>query len=179
MDVREEYYEKTKAEIDVLASAGAVMSGNAFSQVMLLKGEPEASTDADSSLLSGEDGKALRAALGALGYAPEDWVGLSALDAEGQPLVPGTLRLAVATLDPNTIIALDEPAAAGLREAFAEELANLESLQEAMLEPGCVAHVLGMRFLALGGFEGSLSDPKAKQLMWARLKQVPPLGEPY
>lgn len=176
MDVTAEYLEKAKAELADLASAGVVMSGNAFSQVLLLKGEPEV---AGVKLLAGEDGKALRAALGALGYAPEDWVGLSALDSEGFTLVPGTLRLAIATLDPATIIALDEPAAAALREAFADELVGVPALEQAMLQPGYVAHILGMRVLALGGFEESLSDTKKKQLMWAYLKQLPPLGEPY
>ena len=42
-----------------------------------------------------------------------------------------------------------------------------------------MVQLLGMRVTALGGFEESLSNPKAKQLMWARLKQLPPLGEPY
>lgn len=176
MDIAKDYLDKTKAELEDLASAGVVTSGNAFSQVMLLKGEPEA---ADTALLAGEDGKALRAALSALGYAPEDWVGLCALDAEGFPLVPGTLRLAVATLDPSTIIALDEPAAAALREAFADELVDIERLEEAMLQPGYVTQILGMRVMALGGFAASLSDTHAKQQMWAYLKQLPPLAEPY
>ena len=100
-------------------------------------------------------------------------------DAEGYPLVPGTLRLAIATLDPDTLVALDDVAAAAIREAFADELVELESLDAATLSPGLVVRVLGMRVLALGGFEKSLSDPKAKQLMWARLKQLPPQGEPY
>ena len=40
MGVREEYLEKARAELDDLVSAGVVMVGNAFSQVLLLKGEP-------------------------------------------------------------------------------------------------------------------------------------------
>lgn len=201
MGVDEEFQDKARAELGDLAEAGVVMVGNAFSQVLLLKGEPEegasdggaaanadptdappspdASTAGASALLSGPDGKALRAALGALGYAPEDWVGLSTRDADGYPLVPGTLRLAVVTLDPSTVIALDEPAAAALREAFADELVELQSLEAATLQAGSVVQLLGMRVMALGGFEESLSNPKAKQLMWARLKQLPPLGEPY
>lgn len=203
MGASEEFLDKAKAELGDLAEAGVVMAGNAFSQVLLLKGEPEASTEAGAdaaagaaagsaseasgatgsaaapALLSGPDGKALRAALGALGYAPEDWAGLSTRDADGYSLVPGTLRLAIVTLDPSTIIALDEPAAAALREAFADELVELQSLEAATLAPGYVVQLLGMRVMALGGFEASLSDPKAKQLMWARLKQLPPLGEPY
>ncbi len=201
MGVGEEFLDKARAELGDLAEAGVVMAGNAFSQVLLLKGEPEegtsdggaaanaAPTDASTSpdvspagttaLLSGPDGKALRAALGALGYAPEDWAGLSIRDADGYPLVPGTLRLAIVTLDPSTVIALDEPAAAALREAFADELVELQSLEAATLQAGYMVRLLGMRVMALGGFEESLSNPKAKQLMWARLKQLPPLGEPY
>ena len=48
-----------------------------------------------------------------------------------------------------------------------------------MLADGEVAQVLGMRVMALGGFAASLSSQHEKQLMWARLKQIPPLGEPY
>lgn len=176
MDIREEYYEKTKAEIERLEAAGVVMTGNAFSQVLLVKGEAE---EAGTELLSAPDGVALRSALAALGYAPEDWAGLSAMDANGAPLTPASLRLTIATLDPNTVIILDEPAAAALREAFAEELASLESLEEATLQPGSVAYVLGMRLLALGGFAAALGSQKEKALMWARLKQLLPLGEPY
>ena len=89
------------------------------------------------------------------------------------------MRLAIATLDPATVIALDAPAASAICEAFADELVELESLEAATLAPGYVVRLLGMRVLALGGFEQSLADAKAKQVMWARLKQVPPLGEPY
>lgn len=181
MDVRQEYLDKARAELGDLAQAGVIMTGNAFSHVLLVKGEPEvpAADGSVSRLLEGPDGKALHAALCALGYAPEDWGGLSVNDAEGYPLVPGTLRLAIATLDPDTLVALDDAAAAAIREAFADELVELESLDAATLSPGLVVRVLGMRVLALGGFEKSLSDPKAKQLMWARLKQLPPQGEPY
>lgn len=176
MDIREEYFEKTKAELEKVAAAGVLMCGNAFSQVLLIKGEPEAS---DSPLLEGEDGKALRAALKALGYAPEDWAGIAAYNASGSALTPEAARLAIATFDPNTIIALDEPAAALLRETFVDELMALPNLEQATLQPGYVVPILGMRVLVLGGFEQSLNDAKAKQLMWARLKQIPPLGEPY
>ena len=33
--------------------------------------------------------------------------------------------------------------------------------------------------LNLGGFAAALGNPRQKQVMWARLKQVPPLAEPY
>lgn len=176
MDVGEECLEKAKAELGDLTQAGVVLAGNAFSHVLLVKGEAEVQ---GSALLCAADGEALRAALSALGYAPEDWAGLSTRDADGAALSPDTLRLAVTTLDPSTLVALDDQAAAALREAYADELIELENLEAATLMPGVLARILGMRVLNLGGFEASLNDPKAKQLMWARLKLLPPLGEPY
>ena len=41
MGVSDEYVNKAKAELGDLADAGVVMSGNAFSPVLLVKGEPE------------------------------------------------------------------------------------------------------------------------------------------
>ena len=73
----------------------------------------------------------------------------------------------------------DNEAANLLREAYADDLASLEGFEEAMLVDGLVVHVAGMRVMALGGFEAALSDARQKQVMWARLKQLPPLGEPY
>lgn len=177
-DVRRVYADKARAEIEELVGRGAVMAGNAFSQVLLLKGEP-AKDELPDALLAGADGDALRAALAALGYEPQDWAGLACVRADGTPLGPEALRLAVATLDPSTVIALDDVASLALREAYADEFVALEDLKQATLQPGAVARVLGMRVLALGGFAGSLSDPAAKQRMWARLKLLPPLGEPY
>ena len=66
-----------------------------------------------------------------------------------------------------------------MREAFADELVTIEELPAAMLEPGYIATVRGIRVMALGGFAAALASPQAKQLMWARLKQLPPLGEPF
>ena len=73
----------------------------------------------------------------------------------------------------------DETATQVVRDAYAEELSGLEDLNEALLPAGMVAYVCGMRFLNLGGFAAALGDPRQKQVMWARLKQVPPLAEPY
>ena len=73
---------------------------------------------------------------------------------------------------------VDDDAAAVMREAYAEELAQVEQFDVAMLEPGLIARVLGRRVLALGGFEAALGDARAKQRMWAYLKQLPPIGSP-
>ena len=79
---REAYAAKTRAEIASLAEQGVLFAGNAFSSVTLVKGEPEKDGAAP---FSGPDGRALRDALMALGYAPEDWSALLSCDADGVP----------------------------------------------------------------------------------------------
>lgn len=155
------------------------MAGNAFSSVLLLKGDPSQSERAAGRLLAGDDGKALRAALQALGYAPEDWAGLATWDMRGGVLDAPLLREAVCVLDPATLVLCDGAAAQAVREAYAQDLSLLESFEEAMLAEGTVVQLAGMRVLALGGFAAALGDARQKQLMWARLKLLPPLGEPY
>lgn len=169
----EAYVRKMRAELRAVQEKGVQMAGNAFSSVLLVKGELGPAELMGGGLLSGADGKALRAALLKLGYAPEDW---AAIDATASPEL---FRQAVATLDPNTLVACDEKAAALVRDALAEELSGLPSIDDAMLVPGRVVRVAGMRVLNLGGFEAALSSSAQKQIMWARLKQIPPLGDPY
>lgn len=176
---RERYLAKTRAELEGLVGRGVVMAGNAFAQVALVKGEPTAEEHSGGKLLGGADGKALRSALQALGYAPEDWVGLATWDEAGTQVDAGLLREALCALDPSTVIICDEAAANLVREAYAEDLSLLESFEEAMLADGVVPTVAGMRMMALGGFAAALADDHDKQVMWRRLKQLPPLGEPY
>ena len=177
---RRAYLDKMAAEVDGLAARGVVAGGNAFSPVLLAKGELSAKEAAGAEPFSGADGAALKASLKALGYAPEEWCWLLTCSADGAvPLDAGLVREAVCTLDPATLICVDEAAAAAVRDAYADDLAIIESLQEAMLAAGTVVHVAGMRVLSLGGFSAALSDAHEKQVMWARLKLVPPLGEPF
>ena len=179
----------TRQELESLAKRGVVAQGNAFSSIVLVKGELNADERAGGSLLAGADGTALRAALERLGYAPEDFCGLAAVAGEAEPgfaaapqfeLLPAEVfREAVEALDPEAVVLLDDVAAHAMREAYADDLAILARLEEAMLAPGVVAHVAGMRVLNLGGFADALSDAREKQVMWARLKLIPPLGEPF
>ena len=173
--------DKTTAELDSLAARGVRAGGNAFSAVLLVKGELSEAEKNGEPALSGADGAALRASLERLGYPPEDWEWLLTVDAAGEQLDAALLREAVCALDPATIVCCDEAAAVLLREAYADDLAALESLEEALLAPGTVARVLGMRVLNLGGFAAALAsgDAREKQVMWARLKKIPPLGEPF
>lgn len=167
---RAAYVAKTRAEVAALAARGVVVCGNAFSSVLIVKGELSADELAGGPLLAGPDGDALRKALVRLGYAPEDWAGLSALVMDtGQALTPGLFRTAVAALGPSTVLLCDDVAAIAFCTAYGIE----------PLTPGVVTDVLGMRALDLGGFAASLDDPQRKQWAWACLKRVPPLAEPY
>ena len=177
---REAYVEKAKAELSGLAARGVRMGGNAFSAVLLAKGELSAEERAGAELLSGPDGVALRKSLAKLGYEPEDWCTVCLPEPGGPGALPASLvRETLVALDPATLVCCDNAAAQAVRDAFADDLADLPSFHEAMLEPGYVVSVRGVRVLALGGFADALGDQRQKQLMWARLKQIPPLGEPF
>lgn len=176
-------------ELASLRARGVVMAGNAFSPIVLVKGSLNDEERTGAVLLSGADGTALRAALGAIGYAPEDFCALASVAGEAdvseraaepdRPLPSEIFREALEALDPEAVILLDDAAADVMREAYADALVAIEDFDTAMLKPGLVAHVLGRRVLALDGFEASLGDPKEKQRMWAYIKQLPPAGAPY
>ncbi len=187
---REALLGAARQEFEHLAKAGVRMFGNAFSPIVLVKGELNEAERAGGDVLAGADGDALRAALGRLGYAPEDFCALSAVAGAGDCAVapttpvgsmlsPDVFREALEALDPEAIVLLDDAAATEMREAYAAELAAIEQFDVAMLAPGLVARVLGRRVLALDGFEAALGDAAAKQRMWAYLKQLPPAGAPY
>lgn len=176
-------------ELEALATRGVRMVGNAFSPIVLVKGELNADELAGGELLAGADGHALRAALGAIGYAPEDFCALAAVAgpaqpgdavaAAGEPLPPEVLHEALETLDPEAVLLLDDAAARAMRDAYADALVVIEDFDTAMLKPGLIAPVLGRRVLALDGFEAALNDPREKQRMWAYIKRLPPAGAPY
>lgn len=177
-------------ELKGLEARGVRMAGNAFSPIVLVKGELNDAECSGGPLLSGADGTALRAALGAIGWEPQDLCVLAAVAGSGDEAVAGGLpvgeplpvdlfRETLEALDPEAVILLDDAAADLLRETYADALAIIEDFDTAMLKPGLVASVLGRRVLALDGFEAALSQPAEKQRMWAYLKQMPPLGAPY
>lgn len=174
--LKEAYVGKMRAEVALLEERGVSFAGNAFSSVTLVKGEPEPD---EAAPFSGADGTALRNALMALGYAPEDWSAFLACDGAGMPLGEDLFLQAIVTLDPATLILCDEQAADLARNVFAAELVELADFEAAMLAPGALALVRGIRMMNLGGFAGALGDNRAKQTMWRRLKMLPPLGEPY
>lgn len=187
---KEALADAAEQELKGLEARGVRMAGNAFSPVVLVKGELNDAERSGEPLLSGADGTALRAALGAIGWEPQDLCVLAAVAGSGDEAVAGGLmageplpvdlfREALEALDPEAVILLDDAAADLLRETYADALAIVEDFDTAMLKPGLIAPVLGRRVLALDGFEAALSQPAEKQRMWAYLKQIPPLGAPY
>jgi hypothetical protein len=174
--VKAAYLAKATAELTALQDAGLRMAGTAGAPVLLIKGTPTAQEAAGAAAFSGADGEALRKSLAALAYAPDGWSALVAAGPAGEPLAPQLLRTAIAALDPNTVIATDDAAAAALREAYAPELVRAPELAAATLVPGVVCHICGMRMLALGNFLGSLENQQEKLVMWQRLQEVRPLA---
>ena len=173
-DRRRAYLDKASAELGRLAGCGVRSGGNAFSELLFLRASAEGEEPFGEA-----EAKALRASLERLGYPPECWLWLLTCDDNGKPLDTALFRETIAALDAATVVAVDETSADVLRNAYAHELAELGAIEEAMLVPGVVAHVLGMRVMALGNFAEALSDSHGKQVMWARLKLLPPLGEPF
>lgn len=171
--------DKVRYELAELDRLGVIVEGNVGSSVLFVKGVPGEAEQAGRALLSGADGKALKASLAALNYAPEEWLALAAWAKDRAPLDPPLLRRAVCALDPVTLVATDATAAMLVREAYADELVALDDIESALLVEGRVVRILGMRVLALGGFEEALASPRRKQVMWARLKRIPPVGSPY
>mgnify|MGYP000873310436 CR=1 FL=1 len=179
VDRKRIYAEKQQAEVDALVNQGVILCGNAFSTVLFLKGDPGPQDGNGKTLFTGPDGKALQASLRALGYDPAGWCGVASWNTQGESLDPTLLRQTIGALDPQTVIIVDDTAAAVMREAYAEELSALDDFSCAMLQPGAIAYICGMRVMNLGGFEASLNDAHEKQIMWARLKEVPPEVAPY
>lgn len=179
--------EATRQELDALCARGVRMEGNAFSPIVLIKGDLNEEERAGGALLGGADGTALRASCTAIGYAPEDFCALASVAGKGvdpaleagATLPTEVFREALEALDPEAVLLLDAAAADLMREAYADALVAIDDFDTAMLKPGLVAHVLGRRVLALDGFEAALSDKREKQRMWAYIKQIGPAGAPY
>jgi len=145
--------------------------GALLAEVAVVKGLPGPAEATGGSAMSGADGEALHKALEALGWSSEGvFFTLSRLEpGVDRERASDRLRLQLESVDPLVIIALDSEAAADIAEAFGCEVPR----------PGRQLRVLGRRIVAVSGFEASLSDPKAKQRVWAELKHAKPEGPVY
>ena len=177
---KEAIAQATEQELASLAGRGVRIAGNACSPIVLVKGDLDDAERAGGELAAGPDGAALRKALGAIGYAPEDFCVLASVAgagdeavATGEGLPCELFREALEALDPEAVLLLDN-----MRETYADMLVAIDDFDTAMLKPGLVAHVQGRRVLALDGFEAALTDKAAKQRMWAYIKQLTPAAAP-
>ena len=179
---KEAIAQATEQELASLAARGVRIAGNACSPIVLVKGDLDEAERSGGELAAGPDGAALRKALGAIGYAPEDFCVLASVagagDGAGEALPCELFREALETLDPEAVLLLDNSAADVMRETYADMLVAIDDFDTAMLKPGLVAHVQGRRVLALDGFEAALTDKAAKQRMWAYIKQLTPAAAP-
>lgn len=167
---KEAYMAKTTHEFGDFAAQGVCMAGNAFASVLLVKGQE----DFEEAELS-----ALKASLEHLGYAPEAWATLLTTTKTGDPINPQLVRQAISAFSPDTVLMVNDAAVTSVREAYADEFGQLTTDAEKTFSPRVLVRVCGMRMVNLDNFAGALEDPRQKQLRWAAIKQVPPLGEPY
>lgn len=167
---KEAYMAKTTHEFGDFAAQGVCMAGNAFASVLLVKGQE----DFEETELS-----ALKASLEHLGYAPEAWATLLTTTKTGDPINPQLVRQAISAFSPDTVLMVNDAAVTSVREAYTDELGQLTTDAEKNFSPRVLVRVCGMRMVNLDNFAGALEDPRQKQMRWAAIKQVPPLGEPY
>ncbi len=173
------YMDKVKDQIQTLLDKGLIATGNSLGSLLILKGDLTFK-DLNSGLLSGADGDAFKAALThpKMGYAPDDWSAFATRTADGEDFDSRELRDAIIAADVQTVIISDSTAQTAFRNAFADELADLPDLLDALLAPGQVVKVQGMRVLNLDGFEKSLGSKEQKTQRWKWLLEVPALREP-
>ena len=103
------------------------IAGNACSRIGLGKGDLDDAERSGGELAAGADGAALRKALGASGYAPDEFCvlasGAGAGDgavATGEGLPCELFREALEALDPEAVLLLDDRAADTMRETYAD-----------------------------------------------------------
>ena len=123
---KEAIAQATEQELASLAGRGVRIAGNACSPIVLVKGDLDEAERSGGELAAGPDGAALRKALGAIGYAPEDFCVLASVAgvgdgaaAVGETLPCELFREALEALDPEAVLLLDNNAADVMRETYA------------------------------------------------------------
>lgn len=136
-------------------------------RILVLKARSGIAEKSGAPAFSGEDGEATGKALGALGYREDEiaWLYLG----ECGSIDGASLRMAVETVDPESILALDDESLAAL----------CDSLGAGEPVAGVLSWVQGRRIVGVGGFEEMLASPRDKQLAWTRMKLISPEGPVY
>jgi hypothetical protein len=151
---------------DVVASRGALLA-----QVAVVKGRRGPAEAAGGAAMSGEDGGKFDLALEALGH---DLSGVFYTLSRTEPGLDASerharLRGLIEAVDAELVIATDPEAAEDLAQAFGSD----------ELAPGTAIRVRGRRFVALSGFEDSLSSKGAKQKVWNELQAAVPTPDVF
>ncbi len=84
---KEAIAQAAEQELTSLAVRGVRIAGNACSPIVLVKGDLDEAERSGGELAAGPDGAALRKALGAIGYAPEDFCVLASVAGVGDGAV--------------------------------------------------------------------------------------------
>lgn len=128
---------KVLAEIKTLVDKGLWIEGSGCSRTLTIIARSRGCAPAVE--------KALKAAYDKLGFQPDDWCVMSSVlprkygngdqPAPLELIDPELLRLAVATLEPEVVVCLDEPSAALVRLAYAEEFELQQPCQSPLRNP--------------------------------------------
>lgn len=136
-------------------------------RILIVKTRPGSAENSGAPAFSGTDGDATGKALAALGYGADEvaWLYLGACER----IDAVSLRMAVESVDPESLLALDDESL----------LALCGSLGVEAPVAGSVLWAQGRRIVGVGGFEEMLTSPQGKQLAWSRMKLVSPEGPVY
>lgn len=198
-NIKDALIAKSNAEFKRLEQKGFCMSGNGFGEIVALTSVITANQGTRKTLLSTTAQDALEKALVRLGYPPHCWatVGIpcpvhttsqsnathaatSALQASQSSQILhktdeelySTIRETCAVFSAHTILLCTKEATEMMRGVYAVELAALTNINVALLAPGTLASVCGMRVLNVGDLEDAFTSTTKKQRLWSWLKHL-------
>lgn len=152
--------DKTTQELTCLLDDNVLIDGNPYASIVVVKQLLDKDCRTSDTFLHKDDGQALRRACVALGFAPNDFCGIStALCKHPQK----NLRLSLTVLDTLYVILCDEQAQADYEAEF---------LNNYHLKIGCLEHLPTHVVLALGNFSQALKSTSTKQAAWRALKSL-------
>ena len=155
MRVHTEYEIVQQKQVAALCLASNVLfAGNLVPSVLFIKAEGTITQD----VLTAPERDALQKSLVALNMLQDCWAAL----AVSQDTPIEEFRVLLETLDPSLVILLDKTAARYVSLMLDCPNFSLDSSK----------YVNGRTFIALEGFEASLTNDSAKRREWARLKRI-------
>lgn len=151
---------KTTQELTNLLDNNMLIDGNPYASIVVVKRLLDKDSSTSDTFLHKDDGQALRKACVALGFAPNDFCGISTTLCKNPQ---EDLRLSLTALDPLYVILCDEQAQTDYEAEF---------LDNYHLKIGCLEHLPMHVVLALGNFSQALKSTDTKQAAWRALKSL-------